>query len=66
MFGATFSNRIVSHKDGTLMVATNGSGLYIIPKSPKHLFNSNDLVCAITQSHVFCLNRREGSGFLKV
>ena len=57
MFGGTFSNRVVGHKNGTLIVTTNGNGFEIISEFPKHLFNSYDLVCTITQSHVFCLSR---------
>jgi len=30
MFGATFSNGIVSHKEGTLIVATNGNEFEIM------------------------------------
>ena len=30
MFGATFSNGVVSHKDGPLIVATNGNGFKVI------------------------------------
>ena len=31
MFGVMFSNGVVSHEDGPLIVATNGNGFKIIP-----------------------------------
>jgi len=30
VFGAMFSNRVVSHENGTLVIATNGNGFKII------------------------------------
>ena len=36
VFGATFSDGVVSHENGPLIIATNGNGFKIIPVNAEH------------------------------